>query len=194
MVVGFFGLSGCFGGLVLRIPIVPPIVDCSHPAYQLDNSVRSLMSWSNNYQDQIDQGRNIADACAKTLSYRGSANCIDPSDPYVRRALRDTIEICESHDFAPDGPIREERDAGPASGSTGEEGAAGEEDVADEEGAAGEEDVADEETDGADGARTYKSDPALGPGHAPPPKTDEGTVSPEEGDATDEEEGGSAPE
>lgn len=89
-------------------PVVPrtdgatpsPLVDCTQPAFQLSNTVRSLMSWSDYYHGQIPtNGASRAGAshpCQKALAYRGSAHCQQPQDMAIRQALFETLSLCRA--------------------------------------------------------------------------------------------------
>ena len=87
-------------------PMLRPLVDCSNEAYKIPNTVRSLMSWSNYFHEQIVEQSKKNDPsmagrgglrylCEKTLGYRGSAHCHDPDEPTVRVGLSETLNLCK---------------------------------------------------------------------------------------------------
>lgn len=73
-------------------------VDCK--AFPTENTVRSLMSWSNHYHAQIeDAGTNKQRAfrpCQKTIGYRARAHCKVPDDTSVRQELMKTLALCRA--------------------------------------------------------------------------------------------------
>lgn len=75
-----------------------PLVDCRLAPYRLENTLRSLMSWSDNYHDQIvaagGSGGQLLYACQQAISYRGSAHCQAPRDTAIRQALFETLSLC----------------------------------------------------------------------------------------------------
>lgn len=77
-----------------------PLVDCALPVFQLPNTIKSLMSWSDHYQRQIaaaeGKSARALDACRKAASYRGSAHCQQPSDGALRQALFETLSLCRA--------------------------------------------------------------------------------------------------
>jgi hypothetical protein len=80
-----------------QINVASP-VDCK--AFPTENSVRSLMSWSNYYHSQIEEaGTNKKRAfrpCKKTIEYRARAHCKTPHDTMVRQALFETLSLCRA--------------------------------------------------------------------------------------------------
>lgn len=74
------------------------LVECEY--FPSVNSVRSLMSWSNHYQQQIVEAQGVTaralSSCKKTISYRAQAYCQSPKDTEIRQALFDTLSLCEA--------------------------------------------------------------------------------------------------
>lgn len=71
-------------------------VDCA--AFPTKNTARSLMSWSNYYQQQvIDAEGNKARAitpCIKTIGYRAQAYCLDTTNTTIEASLKNTLAHC----------------------------------------------------------------------------------------------------
>lgn len=74
------------------------LVDCEY--FPSVNSIRSLMSWSNHYQQQIVDANGVTaralSSCKKTISYRAQAYCQTPQDREVKQALFETLSLCEA--------------------------------------------------------------------------------------------------
>lgn len=76
------------------------LVDCK--LFPTVNSVGSLMSWSDHYQQEIiaaNNSNNIQQserACKKAIDYRAMAHCSSPNDIKVRQALFETLTLCQT--------------------------------------------------------------------------------------------------
>lgn len=87
-----FGLGGC--AMVLKAGGVPAnkVVDCSLVPPS-DNSVKSLLSWSNKFHGDAASGRDAAHACEEATRMRAQAHCKD-GDPVFRDAVVETAGVC----------------------------------------------------------------------------------------------------
>lgn len=76
-----------------------PLVMCEH--FPSENSVRSLMSWSNHYHKNIINPRDYKPehACDKAIGYRGRAHCLQPDDAEIRQHLLETLTLCRKIGF-----------------------------------------------------------------------------------------------
>jgi hypothetical protein len=63
------------------------------------NTSRSLMSWSNDYQQKIVDANGVKARalvpCQKTISYRAQAFCTNRADTDIQNALIDTLQQCQ---------------------------------------------------------------------------------------------------
>ncbi len=78
------------------IAIANEKLDCA--LFSTKNTARSLMSWSNHYQQKIidakgDKARAIT-PCIKTIGYRAQAYCSDTSNNVIEKALNTTLQHC----------------------------------------------------------------------------------------------------
>ncbi len=82
----------------LPFPETGPLIDCT--LFPTVNTVRSLMSWSNHYHQQIiaadGMKRRATDPCNKTIDYRGMAHCKVSNDLEIRQALLETLTLCRA--------------------------------------------------------------------------------------------------
>jgi len=74
------------------------IVDCSSSRFQSNNSVRSLLSWSDPYFQSArsaaeNNGSKLFYNCQKALQFRASAWCKQPSGE-VEQGLRAALRVC----------------------------------------------------------------------------------------------------
>lgn len=79
-------------------PGLRPLLDCTNPLYQTTNTIRSLLSWSDYYHDQIAEAGNLRARalypCQQALGYRSQAHCSRPDDLTARQALQETLDLC----------------------------------------------------------------------------------------------------
>ncbi len=80
-------------------PQTGPLVMCEH--FPSENSVDSLMSWSNHYHKNIINPEDYQPkhACDKAIGYRASAHCIQPENAEIRQSLLETLTLCRKIGF-----------------------------------------------------------------------------------------------
>ena len=73
------------------------LVDCK--LFPTENTVTSLMGWSDHYQKQIINAGPTKDACNKAIAYRAQAHCKNRSDLAIRQGLAENLSHCEKIKF-----------------------------------------------------------------------------------------------
>ncbi len=82
--------------------------DCGSAFFKSSNSPRSLMGWSNRYQEEVEHELNKSlgktsshvvgsgphRACMKTVQYRGAATCKKPGNEGYGKKLMETVTMC----------------------------------------------------------------------------------------------------
>ena len=82
--------------------------DCNNDFFKSTSSPKSLMGWSNRFQEDVvlavehakgnnDTGPILASAdraCVKTIQYRGAASCLKPNNTKYRDDLMATVDMC----------------------------------------------------------------------------------------------------
>lgn len=78
--------------------------DCNQAYYRPGASARSLMSWSNTYQDDVIKQLQVSKinrdhsgashSCMKVLQLRGQAVCKKPTDVLYQSKLRESMKSC----------------------------------------------------------------------------------------------------
>jgi hypothetical protein len=80
-------------------PKTGPLLMCEN--FPTENSVDSLMSWSNHYHKNIINPRDYQPkhACDKTIAYRARAHCKQPENAEIRQSLLETLVLCRKIGF-----------------------------------------------------------------------------------------------
>ncbi len=73
------------------------LVDCKQ--FPTENTVNSLMGWSDYYHKQIIKTGASKDACNKAIGYRAQAHCKNRSDLAIRQGLAETLSQCNTIRF-----------------------------------------------------------------------------------------------
>ena len=74
------------------------LVDCK--LFTTQNTVTSLLGWSDYYHKQIINAGASKDACNKAIAYRAQAHCKDRNNLTIRQGLAETLSHCKAIKFS----------------------------------------------------------------------------------------------